>query len=147
MKKRIITLIIILLLLIPWLVGPFVNDYIAKGIVRSIVDIPTPKNTDIVETSYKSGDLTSATEGMEYFGAALIKTKLDLATLKRYYKQYSTDHLEYIVEAQPESKITVIENDPPRFLSMLNTGTHDYYIVYAWGSSNNVLSVFDLRGY
>ena len=105
MKKRIITLIIILLLLIPWLVGPFVNDYIAKGIVRSIVDIPTPKNTDIVETSYKSGDLTSAAEGMEYFGAALIKTKLDLATLKRYYKQYSTDHLEYIVEAQPESKI------------------------------------------
>lgn len=144
-KKAIPILIVVFLLIIPWLVGPIVNNQTARGIVRGIVAIPTPKNTDIVETVYKAGDLTEAGEGVEFFGAALLKTKLTLPELTKHYNRYSSDSIKYYVVEQPESKVDVIEKDPPRFLSMLNTGTHDYYMVYAWGSSDQLISWFDIR--
>ena len=71
-----ITLTIILFTL--YIVSPIVNDNVAKKTADELVEIPLPNNTAFIESIYKAGKLVGNGNGMQYFGAILIKSELSV---------------------------------------------------------------------
>ncbi len=63
--------------------APIVNDNIAKKTANKLADLPLPNNTEFIEMVYIAGKLVGNGNGMQYFGAILIKSELSLEELKR----------------------------------------------------------------
>ena len=84
MKKLLITiiLIVVIIFLSVLVAAPIVNDNIAKKTANKLVDLPLPSNTEFIETVHIAGKLVGNGNGMQYFGAILIKSGLSLEELK-----------------------------------------------------------------
>ena len=96
----------------------------------------------------KAGKLVGSGNGMQYFGAILIKSELPLDELDRYYSQYRQDEWSYIVEPQSESEIKAVEHKTLEFSKLRDVSDFDaYYIVYSWGESDFPLADLDIRGH
>lgn len=140
----IIAIISIILLFI--LSVPIVNNVTAMKVKNRLKEIPLPKKTEYVEAISRADKMTGNGNGMQYFGAILIKSKLSEEELDDYYAVYRENEWDCIVERQPGQEITCIEHEKLSFETDLSEDER-YYIIYAWGSGNELFVQLDLRGH
>ena len=81
---------------------------------------------------------------MQYFGAILVKSALDLIELENYYQNYRKDGLVLNIEKQNTTKINVIEHGDYTFNT--KESLENCYIIYAWGSNKMGTLSLDIRG-
>ena len=143
MKKLLITiiLIVVIIFLSVLVAAPIVNDNIAKKTADKLVDLPLPSNTEFIETVYLAGKLVGNGNGMQYFGAILIKSGLSLEELKEYYLKFAKDEWECMVERQIDTDIKIIEHRKVTFKTNVEGDN------YSWGSNNTIFHEFDIRGH
>ncbi|MDE5820370.1 MAG: hypothetical protein K2N41_03720 [Lachnospiraceae bacterium] len=125
--------------------APIVNDHMAKKTAKELADLPLPNNTELIESVYKAGKLVGNGNGMQYFGAILIKSDLSLEELQEYYSGFAESEWKCIVENQTDKKIRMVEHTRLTFQSDIE-GDH-YYIVYSWGENHTIFHELDLRGH
>ena len=124
---------------------PIVNDYMAKKTANKLVDLPLPNDTEIIESISKAGKLVGNGNGMQYFGAILIKSGLSLDDLKEYYSEFADSEMELYVENQINKNVEIIEHTKLTFQTDVKGS--NYYIVYSWGNNNTVFHELDIRGH
>ena len=125
-----------------YILSPIYNDHVAKNLVRELYQIPLPGKTELIEEKYMAAKLCGNGNGMEYFGALLIKSDLTQNDLNSYYTRFGEN---YYVEPQNDNRIKQIERQDVNFNS--NIEGNEYYILYTWGDYNGIFSEFDLRGH
>ena len=145
----VITFLVLLLLLLISI--PIVNDYTAWGVEKRLCALPLPDKTQRVATISRADKIVGNGNGMQFFGAILIKSELTLEELDAYYAPYRKTKWDCTVSRQ-YSDVAGIEltTEYDKTLSFdfdVDYNGDDYYIVYSWGSSNYFLSDFDLRGH
>ena len=87
-----ITMVFVAAVLLLFAVGiPIANNAVALGVENELKRIPLPADTELVESTSKSGKLVGNGNGMQYFGAILIKSDLLPEELDAYYQAYRTD--------------------------------------------------------
>lgn len=140
MKK----IIPIILLVVVFAVSvPFVNDFSAKNVENSLLEIALPENAQMVESVSKAGKLVGNGNGMQYFGAMLIKSEQTLEELTAYYADVNA---EIVVKAQTSQEIACLEHAQLSFTAEI-TEEENYYIVYLFGEGIAPFSQMDLRGH
>lgn len=145
---RVTMVFVAVVLLLFSVVIPVVNNAIALGVENDLKDLPLPENTELVESVSKAGKLVGNGNGMQYFGAILIKSDLSLEELDAYYQEYRTGQFDCLISGQLDHNILAVEHGDLTF-------RHDeygvgYYIVYTWGSAPDWLKAWldtDLRGH
>ena len=147
MKKILTTipLIVILSLLSFLIAAPIVNNTVSKKTANELMDLPLPNDTEFIESVYKSGKLVGNGNGMQYFGAILIKSELSLDELKEYYSEFADSEWNCIVENQTNTDIEMIEHEKLTFQADIDG--NNYYIVYSWGNNNTIFHELDIRGH
>lgn len=144
MKKKIIPVAIVIFLLIGLAVSvPLVNDFSAKNVKKSLVEIALPDDTQMVESISKAGKLVGNGNGMQYFGAILIKSEKTLDELFGYYSQKLAG---VVVKEQQSQIIECVEHAQLSFTTNI-TDTDKYYIVYLFGNGISPFSELDIRGH
>ena len=145
---RVTMVFIAVVLLLFAVVIPVVNNAIALGVENDLKNIPLPEKTELVESTSKAGKLVGNGNGMQYFGAILIKSDLSPEELDAYYQEFRTGQFDCLVEAQLSSDILPIEGGDLAFQhTEYGVG---YYIVYTWGDAPDWLETWldtDLRGH
>ena len=145
-RTTMITLAVLILVIA--LAIPVANNAIALGVENDLKSIPLPEKTELVESTSKAGKLVGNGNGMQYFGAILIKSDLSPEELDAYYQVYRTGQFDCLVEAQLSSDILPLEGGDLAFQhTEYGVG---YYIVYTWGDAPDWLETWldtDLRGH
>lgn len=144
MKKTVIPIVLIAVLLVGFIVSvPLVNNHSAKEVERRLVSTALPDNTEIVESLSKAGKLVGNGNGMQYFGAMLIKSELGLEELEAYYSEIISGSA---VREQKSRDIEIIEHGTLSFEAEISD-TEGYFIVYLFGSGKKPFSELDIRGH
>ena len=112
MKKifGIIVLTAVTIILSVLMITPIINNNMAEKTADELVDLPLPNNTEFIESIYKAGKLVGNGNGMQYFGAILIKSELSLDELKEYYLEFADNEWKCIVENQTNTEVEIIEH-------------------------------------
>ncbi len=139
---KFIPVLIVAGVLLLYILCPINNDNVAKNIVNELQQIPLPEKTVIVEEKSIAAKLCGNGNGMQYFGALLLKSELSQDDLNLYYTQFSE---KYHVKPQSDSEIKQIETQIVYFDT--NIDGDNYYILYTWGDYYGISSEFDLRGH
>ena len=150
LKKTFIIILIIAVVALVLLVvsTPFINNYIAYSIKKDLVEVSLPDKTELIDDLSSAGKLIGNGNGMQFFGAILIKSELTLEELKHFYSKYRENEWSYIVEKQVSNNIAFIEHRDLKFKALkVDEQLINYYIVYTWGSSDYPLSDLDIRGH
>ena len=121
---------------------PLMNDKAARDTAKELAEIPLPENTRYIESVSRAGKLVGNGNGMQFFGAVLLESELSPEELDAHYSSYTDNKC--VVRKQDGSAVEVIEHGSLMFKSDIGENS---YIVYMWGSSNNVFSDWDLRGH
>ncbi len=127
------------------IITPVVNDNIARNTAKELADLPLPDDTEIIETAYKAGKLVGNGNGMQYFGAILIKSEMSLEKLREYYSGFAESRPGCMVENQTDAEVRLIEHGKLAFKADI-TGD-DFYIVYSWGNGGGIFRELDIRGH
>ena len=141
----IIFLTVAIIFLVVMIAAPIVNDNMAKKTANELVDLPLPDNTELIESIHKAGKLVGNGNGMQYFGAILIKSELSLDELKEYYLEFADSEWKCIVENQINTDVGIIEHTRLTFKTDIEG--NNYYIVYSWGDNNTIFHELDIRGH
>ena len=134
-------IVVAVFLLVVALVIPVANNAVALGVENELKGQPLPPQTELVESTSLAGKLTGNGNGMQYFGAILIRSDLTEEELSIHYPEYA-------VEAQKDAKISAVDHADLAF--NCSVSGEDYYIVYAWGSAPAALRFIlnlDIRGH
>jgi len=143
MTKALIPIVIVITLLIGFVVSiPAVNDLSAKRMERQLLDVCLPDDTEIVESLSKAGKLVGNGNGMQYFGAMLIKSEQTLEELSAYYSDQLTGA---VVKKQKTQQIQFLNRNISFEAPMADA--ESYYIVYLFGNGIAPFSHLDLRGH
>ena len=147
LKKLLVVIIFIVVISISLFVVviPLANNYYAKQVEKELRETPLPENTEIIDSVSLAGKLVGNGNGVQYFGAILLKSKLSLNNLEDYYSAYQKNEWPYVVEPQENQIITVIEHSKISFSEKVDD--EGYYIVYSWGDGPDVLEGLDFRGH
>ena len=124
---------------------PLINNHTAYKVEKALCEIPLPEETELIESLSQAGKLTGNGNGMQYFGAILIRSELSLEELETYYSDYRSNEWEYLVEIQKGQSIEVIDHGGLQFSEEIKGS--GYYIVYSWGSGDSLLQELDMRGH
>ena len=142
MKKAAIVLCIIFaVLLLLFLLCPLLNNAFAEKTADTLEAIPLPETTEVTEKISRAGKLTGNGNGMQYFGALLLRSELTLEELQAYYTGVGAD---CTVTAQETQQIEAIENTEVLLSTDVTAG--GFYLVYTWRQTGFPLALFDLRG-
>lgn len=141
--KRMILVLIVVIFAGFVLSIPLVNNSSAKKIEKQLVEIDLPDNTEIIESLSKAGKLVGNGNGMQYFGAMLIRSEKTLDELTAYYSQNNTN---ICVKEQKTQIIQCVEHGELSFKTHI-TDDEDYYIVYLFGSGISPFAELDIRGH
>lgn len=145
--KSICVIIIILIIVTPILIY-ILNDIIANNTKKELLKVKLPNNTEVVDSISIAGKLTGNGNGMQYFGAILVKTDLSNEELEEYYNQYRNNKYSFLVEKQNSNIIEMIEHGSYKFENYNENDKEKYFTIYSWGSSkNDFLTELDLRGH
>lgn len=144
-----ITMVFVAAVLLLFSVGiPIVNNAIALGVEKDLKSLPLPEKTEFIESTSKAGKLVGNGNGMQYFGAILIKSDLSPEELDVYYQPYRTGQFDCLIAGQSDNNILVIEHGDLAFrYDEYGVGC---YIVYTWGNAPDWLQGWldtDLRGH
>ena len=123
----------------------FINNNIAYKVEKELCETPLPEKTELRESISRAGKLTGNGNGMQYFGAILIRSDLSLEELDAYYSGYRSNEWECLVETQEGQSIEVIDHETLQFSEEIKDS--GYYILYSWGSGNSLLEELDIRGH
>ena len=154
MKKGIIIGIIILFILL--IIGlplyiVLMNNEIANRTTEELANIQLPENTQMVDTISIAGKVSGNGNGMQYFGAVLLKTDLSEEELDTYYQQYRGNSSKFLIKKQETEKIEVIDKPGYYFQTFNEEDKEKYYILYSYGSADGIfledLLELDLRGH
>ena len=106
------------------------NDEIAPKLEKGLLSTDLPDNTEIIDSISVSGKLVGNGNGIQYFGAILIKTDLSKNDLDEYYNQFRENEWRYIIVEQKSSKIEVIEHGNYKFnkYNPLNSDLKNCYL-------------------
>lgn len=139
LKKLLVVIIFIVVISISLFVVviPLANNYYAKQVEKELRETPLPENTEIIDSVSLAGKLVGNGNGVQYFGAILLKSKLSLNDLEDYYSVYQKNEWSYVVEPQENQIITVIEHSKISFSEKVDD--EGYYIVYSWGDGPDLL--------
>lgn len=124
---------------------PLANNHYAKQVEKELRETPLPEKTEIIDSVSQTGKLVGNGNGMQYFGAILLKSKLSLNNLEDYYSAYQKNEWSYVVEPQKTQIIEVVEHNRISFSEKVDD--EGYYIVYSWGDGPDVLEELDFRGH
>lgn len=124
---------------------PLINNCYARQTEEELLRVPLPEKTELVDSLSKSGKLTGNGNGIQYFGAVLLKSELSLKELREYYSSYRKNEWSYIVEEQEGQSVEVIEHGTITFPEPVSE--NGYYIVYSWGDGPDFLKECDFRGH
>ncbi len=147
MKKAIMTMFIICLILFFIFAIPIINNRMAKAIETKLRTTKLPSQTQIIDSISIAGKLVGNGNGMQYFGAILVKTELSEEELKEYYQEKAESEWEYLIEKQTSNKIEVIEHGDYVFRKVKGEKLQQCYIIYSWESPKNNLLNLDIRGH
>lgn len=139
---RVTMVFVAVLLLFFSVVIPIINNAIALGIENKLKDVPLPPDTMLVESISKAGKLVGNGNGMQYFGAVLIKSELTADELLAYYADYDCS-----LSPQASSNVSIVDRELAYRHDEYGVG---YYTVYRWGSAPNWLRDLlntDIRGH
>lgn len=146
MKKiKIVGIIIVALLIGGFVSIPIINNYCAYKVEKELCETPLPERTEMIDSLSQAGKLTGNGNGIQYFGAILIKSELTLLELETYYSGYQSNEWEYLVDVQEGQYIDVIDHGRLQFSDKVEGS--GYYIVYSWGSGITPLEELDIRGH
>ena len=123
----------------------FINNNIAYKVEKELCETPLPEKTELIESISRAGKLTGNGNGMQYFGAILIRSDLSLEELDAYYSGYRSNEWECLVETQEGQSIELIDHETLQFSVEIKDSC--YYILYSWGSGNSLLEELDIRGH
>ena len=123
----------------------FINNNIAYKVEKELCETPLPEKTELIESISRAAKLTGNGNGMQYFGAILIRSDLSLEELDAYYSGYRSNEWECLVETQEGQSIEVIDHETLQFSEEIKDS--GYYILYSWGSGNSLLEELDIRGH
>ena len=85
MKKLKIVWILAAAILIGGVISlPLINNHTAYKVEKALCEIPLPEETELIESLSQAGKLTGNGNGMQYFGAILIRSELSLEELETY---------------------------------------------------------------
>lgn len=143
--KKILLIIFITLLLLFFICIPITNNLIAARVESKIKDIPLPKDTEIIDSISIAGKLTGNGNGMQYFGAILIKSNLDIIELENYYKSYRKNEWSLNIKKQDTTHIDVIDHGEYSFSS--RGSLDNCYIIYSWETNKLDILSLDIRGH
>ena len=124
---------------------PLINNHTAYKVEKALCEIPLPEETELIESLSQAGKLTGNGNGIQYFGAILIRSELSLEELETYYSDYRSNEWEYLVEIQKGQSIEVIDHGGLQFSEEIKGS--GYYIIYSWGSGDSLLKELDMRGH
>lgn len=144
-KLKLVGILAVVVLIGGSLSIPLINNHIAYKVEKELCKIPLPEETELIESLSQAGKLTGNGNGMQYFGAILIRSELSLEELEAYYSGYRSNEWECLVETQEGQFIGMIEHRVLQFSEEINDS--GYYIVYSWGSGNSLLEELDIRGH
>ena len=140
---RVIMVFIAALLIAFAAVIPIVNNAIALGVENQLKKLPLPPDTELIESTSRAAKIVGSGNGMQYFGAILVKSDLPYDALQAHYEQHDC-----VVQAQLSSEIEWANSNAPSFQHKDYDGP--YFIVYRWGSApawlRDLLDT-DLRGH
>ena len=122
---------------------PLINNHTAYKVEKKLCETPLPEKTELIESILRAGKLTGNENGMQYFGAILIRSDLSLEELDAYYSGYRSN--EYLVDIQEGQEIEVVDHSTLQFAEQIES--KGYYIVYSWGDGNSLLKEIDIRGH
>ena len=146
MKKLKLVGILVAVVLIGGVISiSFINNNIAYKEEKELCETPLPEKTELIESISRAGKLTGNGNGMQYFGAILIRSDLSLEELDAYYSGYRSNEWECLVETQEGQSIEGIDHGTLQFAEEIKD--RGYYIVYSWGSGNSLLDELDIRGH
>ena len=124
---------------------PLINNHTAYKVEKELCETPLPEKTELIESISRAGKLTGNGNGMQYFGAILIRSDLSLEELDAYYSGYRSNEWEYLVDIQEGQEIEVVDHSILQFAEQIES--KGYYIVYSWGDGNSLLKEIDIRGH
>lgn len=150
--KELVSVLISILFVLP-ILGYFAivktNDAIADGVKKDLLSLPLPQNTEVIDSFSSAGKLTGNGNGMQYFGALLLKSGLTEEELKSYYKNVQAANPYLQLTKQTSSKISAIEIGSYSF-GKWSEGENEY-ILLNWGGRRFAAAAdlldFDLRGH
>ena len=124
---------------------PAVNDLTAVGVKNALCALPLPEQTERIDAVAKAGKLVGNGNGMQFFGAILIKSELSEQELAAFYRPFAANEWSCQVVRQISPRIESIELDTVSFKAFPDSGS--YYRVQTWGDSPFALRDWDLRGH
>ena len=111
---------------------PLINNHTAYKVEKKLCETPLPEKTELIESISRAGKLTGNGNGMQYFGAILIRSDLSLEELDAYYSGYRSNEWECLVKIQEGQSIEVIDHETLQFSEEIKDS--GYYILYSWGN-------------
>lgn len=125
---------------------PIVNNHTAGRIASHLAGLPLPEGTKLIETVSAAGKLVGSGNGMQFFGAMLIKSGLSIEELERFYAAYRENEWDCVVQGQTGRRIEPVEHGALAF-SHSPAQDEGYYIVYSWGGGIEPFCSLDIRGH
>ena len=96
-KLKIVGILAAAILICESLSIPLINNHTAYKVEKALCEITLPEKTELIESLSQAGKLTGNGNGMQYFGAILIRSELSLEELETYYSDYRSNEWEYLV--------------------------------------------------
>lgn len=148
--KNVLTVIIVAAMFIVLVAIPFsvaiVNDSLAAHALNDIKALPLPENSKILSEYAVAGKVSGNGNGMQYFGAVLIKSEQDLASLQKHYHDVGSEYFVNVKE-QKSDVIEVLNGNQHYFDGVDDCDFENCYIVYGYGKGGNWFLDLDLRGH
>lgn len=144
-----ITLTVLLLAAVGLFVTvPLVNNTTADRLETKLKNTPLPRDTVFCDSISVAGKIIGNGNGMQYFGAILIRSDLSADDLEEHYARYRAGQWDFLVAGQAQEIIDMLKYKSHGFPYLDNVESLDgYYIVCTWGSSKYPLRDLDLRGH
>lgn len=124
---------------------PVVNNLTAKGVENHLKSLPLPPDTELAASVSRADKLTGNGNGMQYFGAILLRSELTLDELETFYSQYRRTEWECNVVSQKEPGLDFLDYYDELRFSQYEDVPGNFYIVYSWGDGGEPFVTWDLR--
>ena len=144
--KVLLTVVIAVIFLLPVFIL-VVNDITAINVKNDLKKLQLPEKSQLIDSKWIAGKIVGNGNGMQYFGAILIRSELTWDELDRYYSQYRNADWQYQVAVQKTKYIDILDKGGYSFKLPNGESFDNCYIVYNWGDVNNFFSKWDLRGH
>lgn len=126
---------------------PIANNLIAYRIKKNLERCPLPKGAEFCAAISAAGKLNGNGNGMQYLGAILLRSNLNLQEIANHYSKFQTGDWDYLVQEQRGNNVDIAEHKDISFNCPIDEND-SYYIVYTWGTTACDFLIFaDIRGY